>query len=247
MFNEEEGGRYSLSLELETLTSNANSIVQDSKNVKYTFEVKAENLPYIKKYGIDLSMYLPVKKPGAYYVRAAIKDRISGKIGSAYQFLEIPDLQKRRLALSSLFAFRHEDDVAGILSGEIGNSDVSCSQVQEWEVLDRSSVPRVYHPGEEIRYFAMLYNAGKLGATSQLGSQVAIFKDGKEIYRGITEKIDMHSMADPGRIPIRGKFLVDGKLDSGLYVLELRISDKKSEKSSRTAVQDIDFEVSKGQ
>ncbi len=102
VFNKEISGNHYLSLEIETLTSNGNNVIEDSKNVKYGFEIKGEELPNIKKYGIDLSMYLPVKKPDAYYVRAAIKDRNSGKIGSAYQFLEIPDLQKKRID-----AFKH--------------------------------------------------------------------------------------------------------------------------------------------
>ena len=44
----------------------------------------------------------PVKKPGAYQLRLAIRDTATDKVGSANQFIEIPDLKKDRLALSSV-------------------------------------------------------------------------------------------------------------------------------------------------
>ena len=243
VFGEEKSGRHSLSLELETLTSNANSVVTDSKNMKYGFEVKTEDLPYIKNYGLDLGMYLPLKKPGAYYVRAAIKDRNSGKIGSAYQFLEIPDLQKKRLTLSSIFAFRHEDDIAPILSGEIKDSGASSLPPRDWEVSDKSSALRVYHPGEEFQYMALLYNANLPGVKPELESQVTVFRDGKEFYKGSAEKVELHGTTEG--IPIRGKMVIGSQLDPGSYVLQLRVSEKQSRRNSRTAVQAIDFEVRK--
>lgn len=41
-----------------------------------------------------------VKKPGAYQLRVALRDVASGRIGSAWQFVEVPDMSQGRLALS---------------------------------------------------------------------------------------------------------------------------------------------------
>ena len=57
----------------------------------------------IRKKGVDFDFNLPIEKPGGYFVRAGFKDQVSGKIGKTEQFLEIPDLGKNRLALSSIF------------------------------------------------------------------------------------------------------------------------------------------------
>jgi VWFA-related protein len=246
VFKEEEDGRHSFSLELETLTSDAGNMVEDSQNMKYGFRVKAEELPYIKQYGIDLSMYLPVKKPGAYYLRSAIKDRNSGKIGSAYQFLEIPDLKKRKLALSGLFTYKHEEEVMSILSGKIQDSDASSSPIQKWEIVDRSSVRRVYHPGEELRYLVIVYNANVLRTPPQLEAQTVIFRDGKEIYKGNVENVNLQGMTDLGRVPIRGEMAIGSQLEPGSYVLQVRISDAHSKGKPLMAVQAIEFEVGNG-
>ena len=45
---------------------------------------------------------LPIKKPGGYQVRVAVGDAGSQKLGSASQFIEIPDLRPDRLALSGI-------------------------------------------------------------------------------------------------------------------------------------------------
>lgn len=113
-FTKREDGRHSLSLELETLTSDSNGDIQDSKGFQYDFRLSDADISRIKKAGIDLIAGLPVKNPGDYYVRAASRDRASGKIGSGYQFLEIPDLRKRRLSLSSLFVLSSGEKASDI-------------------------------------------------------------------------------------------------------------------------------------
>ncbi|HYE14866.1 MAG TPA: VWA domain-containing protein, partial [Pyrinomonadaceae bacterium] len=42
-------------------------------------------------------------KPGLYQVRVALRDRATGRVGSAMQWVEIPDLSKGDFALSSIF------------------------------------------------------------------------------------------------------------------------------------------------
>jgi hypothetical protein len=51
-------------------------------------------------------------KPGRYRVRLAARDDAAGMAGSAWQWVQIPDLAPGRLALSSLFLLK-EDETAG--------------------------------------------------------------------------------------------------------------------------------------
>ena len=50
-----------------------------------------------------LSINLPVKKPGAFQLRIAVRDVPTGRVGSANQFIEVPNLNKNRLALSGIY------------------------------------------------------------------------------------------------------------------------------------------------
>ncbi|HZL56037.1 MAG TPA: hypothetical protein VFC21_03085, partial [Bryobacteraceae bacterium] len=54
-----------------------------------------------RTFGIRFSMRLEVKQPGDYQIRVAVRDPASGKSGSAYTFLKIPDFSKGRLALAT--------------------------------------------------------------------------------------------------------------------------------------------------
>ncbi len=135
--------------------------------------------------------------------------------------------------------------MAAILSGGIKDSSASSLPVQDWEIAERSSALRVYRPGEEIRYMAIVYNATRPGTTPELESQVTIFKDGKELDKGNVQKVDLHGITDSERIPIEGKMLISGHLDPGSYVLQMKVSDKQSKGNLRTAVQAIDFEILK--
>ena len=51
---------------------------------------------------VAFTLDVPVKKPGPYQVRAAVRELASARLGSASQFLEVPNLGTNRLALSGL-------------------------------------------------------------------------------------------------------------------------------------------------
>ena len=48
------------------------------------------------------SVHVAVKKPGAYQMRVVLRDATSEQFGSASQFIEVPDIDKGRLALSGI-------------------------------------------------------------------------------------------------------------------------------------------------
>ena len=60
--------------------------------------------------GFVYTMHHVVKKPGAYQLRVALRDEGSEQLGSASQFVEVPDVHKGHLTLSSLVI--KEDDPA---------------------------------------------------------------------------------------------------------------------------------------
>jgi hypothetical protein len=244
-FTNEPDGMHSLSLELVTMTSNSDGLIQDSKALQYKFKVNDEDLSRIRKEGVDFNIYLPVKNSGDYYVRTAIRDQASGKIGSAYHFLQIPDLKKPRLALSSIFVINQNKEASDIKSGNIeGNTNASDS-TRKWHEA-RSPALRSYLPGEGFDYIAMVYNAnaGK-GQEPMLESQVTIFKDGKKYFEGNREAVDLHGVGDLGRIPIMKRLVFNSGMNEGAYLLQLAVRDKQDKSQLRNASQAIDFEIRK--
>jgi len=68
----------------------------------YEFRVPSDHVQRVLSEGVVYAINVNLQKPGAYQIRVAVRDQATGKIGSANQFLEIPDIHKRRLALTSL-------------------------------------------------------------------------------------------------------------------------------------------------
>ncbi len=52
--------------------------------------------------GLHTSMVVKLDRPGAYQVRAAVRDENGAAMGSAYSFLNVPDYNQQRIALSSI-------------------------------------------------------------------------------------------------------------------------------------------------
>ncbi len=244
-FANQPDGAHFLSLELVSLTSNSDGLVQDTKALQYRFKVNDEDISRIRKEGVDFNIYLPVKNSGDYYVRTAIRDMASGKIGSAYQFLQIPDLKKPRLALSSIFVINQDEEASDIKAGNIeAGRDASDSGRKLHET--KSPALRSYLPGEGFGYLTMVYDAkNKEGLQPNLESQVTIFKDGEKYFEGKREDVDLHGVGDLGRIPIMKRLVFESGMKEGAYLLQLTVRDKQNK--SRTASQAIDFEIRKEQ
>jgi hypothetical protein len=216
-------GKHSISLEGVFTFSNIDNVIQDSSAQRYSYSFSSADIPWIKEHGLRFAIQQPVNKSGAYYVRTAMKDSGSGKIGSAYQFVQIPDLKKSRLALSSLFVVHRDEDLPWIsqdcseLSPDIGKG------------AGKSAAVQIYALGDVIDYAAIIYCTYSDGNIKpDLASQYVLYRDGKEFFRSNAEAVDLSGviLIDFNRIPIRKKLVLDKSLQPGDYLLELQVSDR---------------------
>ena len=247
---ETKDGGALVDLEMVCLTSDVKGDIQDSRNVKYTFTVKPENkaatLAWIGKHGIRFSTLLPVKKPGSYYVRVAVQDKESGKTGSAFQFVAIPDLEKKGLELSSMFMITSADDLEWMRS-DVTKELSSAAYFPMFQTEDvRSPALRRYSPGDNLLTMTMLYNAdAKMIARSEIETQFVLYVDGVEFQRGnpVTIKPDDVDGSD-NTIPLLQRLTLASDMPSGDYVMQLTVTDKKnSKKQEGIAVQTLSFSV----
>ena len=212
------------------ITSDIEGFVQDRSNYHYQFRIREENLQWVKEHGIRFSLFLPIKKPGDYYVRAVVKDSVSGKVGSSYQAVQIPDVKKRSLTLSDIFVINSEESVAWLKSGIA--EDISQKQIEPVLKRDASRSPalREYAPGDSFEYAAMVYNA-KRDQLPGLEQQIILYKDGAEFTRTEAKPITSGDGADGNRIFIREKLFLNDAYQEGDYVLQLLVRDKRAKNS----------------
>jgi hypothetical protein len=239
--NDEDGG-HSVSLEAVAVTSDIDSLIQDSGNARIGFRVNDREIQWIRENGIAFSISIPAKKPGSYFVRAAVKDQASGAIGSAYQFVEIPDLAKEGLSLSSIFVADRDEDSSWIQSGVIEDSRGQTGLSKQ--IARRSQAFRRYLPGESFDYMAVIYNAKtKEGLKPDLESQFVLFKNGNEIFRSKPEAVSIGGVKDFKRIAIKKRLKLEKTMQPGDYVLQLQVRDKQANEKQSLVAQILDFEI----
>jgi len=166
------------------------------------------------------SLDVPVKKPGAYQIHVAVRDVATGKLGSASQFIEIPDLKHVRMALTSI-VLQDADRPAGT-PADAGLSPAT----------------RRFHPGGRVEYFCLLESAGKKAHASDLDLEIRIVRDGKDVYTGPAELVPMAG----GELAITGRLKLSEKMTPGDYYLQVVAADRTVRKHG-IAAQWTDFGI----
>lgn len=164
-------------------------------------------------------------QPGIYQVRVAARDEKSGRVGSAMQWIVIPDLGARRLTLSSLLV-----DVRAL---ETAKGKGETQQVQ-------FSVSHRFARSSHLGFLVFIYNATRSGSgTPNLRAQVEVLRDGKLVAAGPQRQLNGKAVTDLARILYEDGLTLKG-LERGRYELRVTVSDLIA---NSTASQQIDFEV----
>jgi VWFA-related protein len=151
--------------------------------------------------------------PGLYQVRIATRDTRSGQVGSAQQWIEVPDLSLHRLSLSSLLLGLQ--NVGGTKDGA-----TETPQVQ-------FSTDHRFARNSHLRFITFIYNA----ALSQDGKsrpniwlQAKLLRGGQVVKRTPMKSVPVESQ-DFVRIPFGGEITLD-LIPSGQYILEVTVDDQ---------------------
>lgn len=240
---EGKDGGLSVSLEASAATTDINGFMQDLGTRQLGFSVNRDEIRWIRDHGFRFVLSIPTKKPGAYYLRVATRDLSTDAMGSGYQFMEIPDLKKKKLALSSIFVINSEEDASWILPAK--KTEPLNPSGSSADVVRRSQALRSYLPGESFEYIAVIYNAKrKKKKAPVLETRVVLYQNGQELRRSEAEAVDLGEIRDFDRIPIRRKLKLDNTLQPGDYVLQLLVKDKQAKEKESLAAQALQFEIS---
>jgi hypothetical protein len=138
--------------------------------------------------------------PGLYQVRVATRDNKTGRTGSAMQWIEIPDLAARRLAVSSL--------VVGESVKEAENVKTASTTIESMMSVDRR-----FQRASKLRFLLYIYNAfrGTDGTASpDVMLQVQIQREGRAVITTPLRKVEHAQVTDPVRLPYAAEMLLKG-------------------------------------
>lgn len=140
--------------------------------------------------------------PGIYQFRVAARDEKSGRVGSAIQWIVIPDLTKSQLTLSSV-----------LLGGQL---------LEEKHV--QLSVDHTFPRASQMGYWVFVYNAKRdASGNPQLTVQTQVLRDGQTVFSSPQRRVNS-SGQDAQRIPF-GEELALRTLAPGKYDLKVIVTD----------------------
>jgi VWFA-related protein len=250
-FTQEPDGWHKADFDVMAVTFGDNGMVVDDINRIQTVRVRGETYKRILENGFVYTLTVPIKKPGAYQLRTAIRDTATQRIGSASQFIQIPDFAKNRLSLSGIALVGSEPAKASAANKATGGQPSTVSHAAEQEITetDPQAGPAVrrYRRGMVLNFGYFIYNATVNKATGQprLMTQMRLFRDGQEIFKGSVQTLDASGQADLRRLSVSGALQLGTDMTPGEYVLQVIVTDPYAKQKYRTATQWIDFDIVK--
>jgi len=235
-FTNQPDGTYQTKFDLIAMIFDAEGRSATNNINTQTLKFTKEQYATVQKKGMVYDLPIPIIKNGAYQFRIALQDNTTGKIGAVSQFIEVPNLEKKKLTLSNLIVKRYTAEEWKKIS--LGQPVPSTGSA----LLD--TVLRKFERGETFIYSLVAYNAkAAAGQKPQMQSQVRLFREGKLILEGSPSAIDVSGQTDPQRIEISNAVTLGMNLEPGEYALQVVISDSLAKEKNQVAAQTIDFEI----
>jgi VWFA-related protein len=195
--------------------------------------VSADNLELLDSHDHDIYYTSQVHlNPGLYQVRVAARDAKTGHIGVATQWVEVPELKGKRLALSSLFI----GELTGAAAARNSATAIDATPPAKLNVARR------FPKTSRLRFVTFIYNAqrGVAGTSApDVAIQVQVLRDEQPLMTTPLKRVSTNETTDFARLPYAAEISLDNML-AGRYLLQVTVIDRIAKTS---ASQRVNFEV----
>jgi len=186
----------------------------------YEVTVPSGELDDAKREGVVYTIDIPAPKRGGYQIRVAVRDAATEKVGSATQFVAVPDLKKARFVLT------------GVVLQDGGGP------ARRAAFVGIAPAKRQFRPGAEVEYLAALQKGRSQETLADLATQIRIVRDGKDVYLAPAKVVEI-----PGSGPaVFGVLRLSKEMVPGEYFLQVVATDGNGGKNG-IASQWTDFEI----
>jgi hypothetical protein len=221
-FTEGVDGVRTAEIDIAMVTIDADGNTQDTMDKTLKLTVEKDSWESVLKRGLVYSEPLPIKKPGPYQLRVALRDAGSKRLGSAMQFIDVPDVKSGKLALSEIVVSEDPPDT---------NNPEGTPAV------------RIFKSGGAFSYAYEILNARNGGQEPPpLDWQMQLYRESELVYKSDSTRLNTDSDKDAKRLAVGGKMQLT-KIPPGEYVMQVTLSDSRMKDKNRLAAQTIDFEV----
>jgi hypothetical protein len=170
--------------------------------------------------------------PGLYQVRVAVSDEQSKNVGSAQDWIEIPDVAAGRLVLSSLILSERKPEPVDLASPATG---------RDTQPLDPAgiNVDHRFQRNSFLRLVVFLYSAPRPEVRPDMAVQVQIWRDNQSVLTTAPRKVSTDGVPDLSRLAYAAEISLE-HLPPGRYMLQVTAVDRLA---STTASQRTRFEI----
>jgi VWFA-related protein len=196
-----------------------------ARAAQFTVGLDGDTDPATLEAGLVYSIAVPVSKPGGYQARFSVRDAASGALGTAGEFVEVPDVKKGAFALSGVVL---GEEVRGAATPEAGGA-----------AFAQASNPafRVFEPGARLVYSYEIYNAAV-----PVETRVVVWRDGRPVFSAPPATLVPPIARQP--VQAAGGIGLGERMPPGDYVFQVTATTRGTGKAKpRTATRWISFEV----
>lgn len=238
-FVEEADGWHKVTFDIMAVTFGDNGQLVDETSRTHTLRVRGETYKRIMRDGFEYVITVPVKKAGAYQLRTALRDSATERVGSASQYIEMPDIGKNRLMISGLIINGY--DPAKQKAGDAAPPSEGLAEAES----QAGPALRRLRRGMVMDIGYVIYNARLDKATQrpQLQTQIRLFRDGREVFAGNVVNYDASNQSDLKRLIAGSRLQLGTDMMPGDYVAQVIVTDLLAKDKHRTATQWIDFQI----
>jgi VWFA-related protein len=160
-------------------------------------------------------------RPGLYQVRVAARDALSGRVGTAKSWIQIPDLNAKKLTLSSLVVGERPWSNAEVSAGPLFSNQVPLN------------VARRFKPDSFLRCLVFVYNATRTqpDGLTDVAIQVQVLRNNKPVITTPLKPVAAQPGHDHDRLPYATEVSLKG-LAPGRYTLSITAIDRAAKTSA---------------
>lgn len=166
-------------------------------------------------------------RPGLYQVRVAARDALSGRVGTAKSWIEIPNVSDKKLTLSSIVVGERlaSSPVRDVRAGSLFSGQTPLN------------VARRFKRDSFLRCLVFVYNASRGGAErlADVAIQVQVLRNNKPVITTAVRQIPTQAGQDQDRLPYASEISLKG-LAPGRYVLSISAIDRAARTSASEQV-----------
>jgi VWFA-related protein len=235
-FSDQPDGKKKAVIDILVVAFGDNGLIIDQSGHTYTLTLDKQQYEKYLKEGLVHIFTFPVKKAGAFQMRVAIRDTATDGVGSANQFIDVPNVKKDQLALSGIVL---EDISVDEYNRRNAAQATQSTDSTAW--IDTSN--RQFKSGTVLNYGYSAFNVKPAALDSgNLQMQIRLFRDGQVIFEGKPKKVTTAPVRQRAT-DLLGSLMLGDAMTPGDYVLQITVTDGLAKPKHNSASQFVQFEV----